>query len=183
LKKRSNNTQGINSMAVIFTKTAQGHEEIDSRGGALTPRVRRLLIFVDGKRSVEDLRGLLVADDLTHTLGLLEEQGYIEVVAVKDQTEQRTALGTKQRLPSITAFRDLGETDELSLAKARNFMNNTINAFVGAVGTSTLLNHIQAAESHQELRAAFDDWYYAIVSSRDGRREAESLRSKLLEVI
>jgi hypothetical protein len=29
----------------------------------------------------------------------------------------------------------------------------------------------------------FDDWYYVIVSSRDGKREAEGLREKLLEVI
>ena len=62
-------------MTVIFAKTEKGHEKVDKRGGGLTPRVRRLLIFVDGKRSVEDLLALIAADDLTHTLGLLEEQG------------------------------------------------------------------------------------------------------------
>lgn len=170
-------------MAVLFAKTPKGHEEIEKRSGELTPRVRRLLIFVDGKRSVEDLRTMLTADDLTHTLGMLEELGYIEVSAVKDQAGNSTLVPAARQLPSITAFRDLAGTDSMSLVKARNFMNNTINTFVGAVGTSTLLDHIQEAPSHAELRAVFDDWYYAIVSSRDGRREAEVLRAKLLEVI
>ena len=40
-----------------------------------------------------------------------------------------------------------------------------------------------AARTQADLRSLFDEWYHAIVSSRDGRREAEQLRSKLLEVI
>ena len=64
-------------MGVIFSKTRKGHDEIENRSGALSPRVRRVLIFVDGKRSVEDLRGMLQSDDLQHTLGMLEEDGFI----------------------------------------------------------------------------------------------------------
>lgn len=170
-------------MAVVFAKTPKGQEEMVHRGGGLTPRVRRVLIFIDGKRTVEDLRAMVAADDLTHTLGALEEDGFIEVVATKDKAGQVTVTPAGQALPAITTFRDLAETDEMSLAKARNFMNNTVNVFAGSVGTSSLISHIQEAQSHQDLRAAFDDWYYVIVSSRDGRREAESLRTKLLEVI
>ena len=170
-------------MAVVFAKTQKGQEEMEHRGGGLTPRVRRVLIFVDGKRSVDDLRAMVASDDLTHTLGMLEEEGYIQVSATQDGAGKTTATPVGQSLPSITAFRDLSETDPMSLAKARNFMNNTVNVFAGAVGTSTLLDHIQNAQSHEALRALFDDWYYAIVSSRDGKREAEGLRTKLLEVI
>lgn len=170
-------------MAVVFAKTPKGQDEMEHRRGGLSPRVRRVLIFVDGKRIVEELRAMVAADDLTHTLGMLEEEGYITVVATQDQAGKATAVPAGQALPSITAFRNLSEIDEMSLAKARNFMNNTVNVFAGAVGTSTLLDHIQNAQSHEELRAIFDDWYYAIVSSRDGKREAEGLRTKLLQVI
>jgi len=170
-------------MAVVFAKTQKGQEEIECRRGDLTPRVRRVLILVDGKRTVDDLRAMVSADDLTHTLGALEEQGYIAAVATQDQAGRTTPIMAGQSLPSITAFRDLVETDTMSLAKARNFMNNTVNVFAGSVGTSTLLDNIQNARSHEQLRTLFDDWYYAIVSSRDGRREAEGLRSKLLDVI
>lgn len=170
-------------MAVIFAKTPKGHEAMEKRTGGLTPRVRRVLIFVDGKRTVDDLRSMVAADDLTHTLGVLEEEGFIEVQATQDSAGAKTPAPAGQALKSITAFRDLTTTDPLSLAKARNFMNNTVNVFAGSVGTSSLIDHIQNAQSHEDLRAVFDDWYYAIVSSRDGKREAEGLRAKLLEVI
>ena len=69
-------------MAIIFAKTTKGHAEIETRSGALSPRVRRVLIFVDGKRPVEELRNMLHYDDLQHTLGLLEEDGFIEMVGI-----------------------------------------------------------------------------------------------------
>lgn len=170
-------------MAAIFAKTKKGQEEITRRGGDLSARVRRVLIIIDGERTVEDLRGLVAADDLTHTLGVLEEEGYIELVAKREASGPTVTLPKTLVMPSLTAFRDLEQTGADSLIKARNFMSNTVNVFVGMVGTSTLIDHIQEAKSHVELRALFDDWYHAIVSSRDGRREAESLREKLLEVI
>lgn len=172
-------------MAVIFAKTARGHAEIETRAGGLNPRVRRVLIFVDGKRPVETLREMLHYDDLQHTLGLLEEEGYIEMVGVAGGAEERKLAAAAVAVShSSTPFRLHPPGDDpLRLQKARNFMINTLNAFVGSLGTSSLLDRIEAARNQAEMRALFDEWYYAIVSSRDGRREAEHLRGKLLEVI
>jgi len=169
-------------MGVVFAKTQKGHDEIATKAGGLTPRVRRVLIFVDGKRSVDELRTMLLADDLQHTLGMLEEEGYIEF---HDLTGVGPANSTPpERLPSITAFGDLpAEVDPIRLQKARNFMANTLNAYVGALGTSSLLDRIEQTNNHGALRELYDDWYHAIVMSRDGKREAESLRAKLLNVI
>jgi len=166
-------------MAVAFAKTAKGHDEISTKAGGLTPRQRRVLIMIDGKRTVDDLRGMLQADDLQHTLGLLEEDGFIEVASDTAQAGVPAAP-----LPSITAFGELPETpDPVRLQQARNFMMNTLNAFVGALGTSSLLDKIENSPGHPELRGLYDEWYHAIVMSREGKREAESLRSKLLAVI
>lgn len=169
-------------MGVVFAKTQKGHDEIATKAGGLSPRVRRVLIFVDGKRSVEELRTMLLADDLQHTLGMLEEEGYIEF---HDLTGIKPAnAAPPERLPSITAFGDLpAELDPVRLQMARNFMTNTLNAFVGSLGTSSLLERIDNSSGHQELRELYDEWYHAIVMSRDGKREAESLRTKLLNVI
>jgi hypothetical protein len=71
----------------------------------------------------------------------------------------------------------------MRLQMSRNFMTNTIKAFLGMVGTSSILTRIEEATSLEELRACFGDWHYLIVTSRDGRREAEVLREKLLETI
>jgi hypothetical protein len=161
-------------MAVVFAKTPKGQEEIANKSGGLSPRVRRALIMIDGKRNVDELRSMLQSDDLQHTLGMLEEDGYIAVAS----------SGKSEPLPSITAFSELPATpDPVRLQQARNFMTNTLNAFVGALGTSALLTRIEAAQSHQDLRAVYDEWYHAIVMSREGKREAEILRSKLLAVI
>lgn len=169
-------------MAVVFAKTAKGHEEIAGKAGGLTPRQRRVLIFVDGRRTVDELRGMLQSDDLQHTLGMLEEEGYIEVAVVSDDSGAfATPAGT---LPSITAFAGLpADGDTLRLQQARNFMSNTINAFVGGLGASSLLERIERAADHAALRSLFDEWYHALVGSREGRREAEALRTKLLQVI
>ena len=170
-------------MAVVFIKTGKGQTAIDTRAGGLTPRVRRVLIMIDGHRSVDDLRNMLAADDLTHTLGMLEEDGYIEMTAVTDSKSGKPAAVQAQA--SITAFKSILQQadDPTNLAKARNFMTNTLNAFVGALGASSLMDRVESARGHEELRAAYDEWYHAIVASRDGRREAESLRTKLLAVI
>jgi hypothetical protein len=168
-------------MGVVFAKTPKGHDEIATKAGGLSPRVRRLLIFVDGKRSVEELRSMLPADDLQHTLGMLEEEGYIEF---HDIAGIPPGAANPANLPPITAFSELpGSPDPVRLQQARNFMINTLNAFVGALGTSSLLDRLENAAGHLELRALYDEWYHSIVMSRDGKREAESLRGKLLNVI
>jgi hypothetical protein len=169
-------------MGVVFAKTPKGQDEITTKAGGLSPRVRRVLIFIDGKRTVDDLRGMLQSDDLQHTLGMLEEDGYIELGGVT--TAAGKTVAPQAPLASITAFGELpAENDPVRLQKARNFMANTLNAFVGALGNSSLLDRIDQAGSHADLRALYDEWYHAIVMSREGKREAEGLRSKLLAVI
>ncbi len=169
-------------MGVVFAKTQKGQEEITTKAGGLTPRQRRVLIFIDGKRSVDDLRGMLQADDLQHTLGMLEEDGYIAVSSVV--TPQGKVSAPAAPLPSVTAFSALPDSpDPLRLQQARNFMINTLNTFVGSLGASSLLDRIDQADGHVGLRALYDEWYHSMVMSREGKREAEALRSKLLQVI
>ena len=40
-------------MGIVFAKTRKGQDEIATKAGGLSPRVRRVLIFVDGKRTVD----------------------------------------------------------------------------------------------------------------------------------
>ncbi|RIX45180.1 MAG: hypothetical protein D3M94_13795 [Rhodocyclales bacterium GT-UBC] len=169
-------------MGVIFAKTPKGQSEITTKAGGLTPRIRRVLICIDGKRTVDELRGMLQADDLQHTLGMLEEDGYIEVAGTSNGNGQPQPAKTP--LPAITAFGELPvPPDPLRQQQARNFMINTLNTFVGSLGASSLLDRLDQAEGHAGLRALYDEWYHAIVMSREGKREAEALRSKLLQVI
>lgn len=166
----------------VFRKTPKGVDEVQHRSGKLTPRQRRILIMVDGKRTVEELRELASTDDLSNVLGHLEEEGYIELVGLKGENE---AITRQDRLPSLTDFRPLPEPrkpEELDMA--RHFMINTIKAFCrGPIIHLSLIDEIAAAQSHEELRALYGQWFRLIQESAEGRRRAEQLRADLLKVL
>ena len=91
--------------------------------------MRRVLIFVDGKRSVEELRTLLLADDLQTHAGHTGRGRYIEF---HDLTGVGPNSAPPERLPSIAAFGDLpGRRRPDPPAKGPAFMANTLNAYVG----------------------------------------------------
>ena len=160
-------------MGVVFTKTPKGLAEMTNRSGELSPRMRRVLILVDGRRTIEDLRDLVAADDLTHTLGALEELALIELKGIRDADGDEQAAPDGP-LPSITAFRELPPTpDPHDLEKARHFMINTLKSFCSLYGPISLMSQINSATTHEELRAHFPGWYHMIVDSRSGRRRAE----------
>lgn len=166
-------------MGVVFAKTARGQEEIAAKSGGLTPRQRRALIFVDGKRRVDELRDMLQSDDLQHTLGLLEEAGFIEVA-----TPAGNAASPAGKPPSITSFRPLPDpVNPKELEMAKNFIMNSLKTFTGPYTHLTIIEAVFAARTHEELREQFGPWYNAIVQTREGRRRAEELRGQLLQVI
>lgn len=170
-------------MGVIFAKTQKGHDEITSKAGGLTPRERRVLIFVDGKRTVDDLRGMLQSDDLQHTLGMLEEVGYIEVAGVKNNAgEPQPAPG--EPLPSISAFRPIPDPpNPKEMEMARNFILNSLKTFCGPFAHQGIVEAAFSAKTHEELRWQFDPWFHAIMQTSQGKRRAEELRAQLLKVI
>ena len=168
-------------MGVVFTKTPKGQEEIARRSGGLTPRQRRVLIFIDGKRTVAELREMVQSDDLQHTLGMLEEEAYIEVASVLDELGQATAPDGP--LPSITAFRPMDEVGPRELEMAKNFMMNSLKAFVGPYSHLSIIEAVFAAPDHEQLREQFGPWFAAITQTIQGKRRAEDLRSQLLKII
>lgn len=166
-------------MSVLFVKTPKGVEEIEKRLGGLKPRERRILIMIDGKRTLEDIREMALADDLNHTLALLEECGYI-ALAVQNLPAPVADGG----LPAITTFREIPaipNPKELDMAK--NFIMNTLKTFCGPYTHLTIVEATFAAKTHEELREQFAPWRAAIIETTAGRRRAEDLSSQLLKVI
>lgn len=170
-------------MGVVFAKTPAGHEEVTNKTAGLTPRQRRVLIMIDGKRSVDDLRDMLQADDLQHTLGLLEEAALIEVSSIKDDAGAMQPA-PDEPLPAITAFRPApNPPNKKELEMAKNFIMNSLKTFCGPFAHLEIVEAAFAATTHEELRTQFDPWYHAIVQTISGRRRAEELRGQLLKVI
>lgn len=66
----------------IFAKTAKGHEEIPGRGFGLTLRQRRVLIIMDGEKSLGTVRSMIVDKELDAITDFLKQENFI--VLVKD---------------------------------------------------------------------------------------------------
>ena len=86
-------------MSVIFVKTPKGVGEIEQRSGGLTPRTRRVLIMLDGKRTDDDIRAMALADDLDQTLKMLVDAGYIEPLKGPEPAAPATAADHLPRNP------------------------------------------------------------------------------------
>lgn len=65
-------------MNQVYSKTLKGQEEIKTRAGGLSQRMRQVLIFIDGKRSRDELFGMLKGDDMDALLATLVAQGLVE---------------------------------------------------------------------------------------------------------
>lgn len=90
-------------MSQIYSKTAKGQEEIKTRAGGLTQRMRQVLIFIDGKRSRDDLHGMLKGDDLDELLAALAAQGLIEATSAAAPKPAATAPAPAPAAPAAAA--------------------------------------------------------------------------------
>ena len=190
------------TMNAVFIKTPKGREEIDSKTGGLSLIMRRVLIFLDGKRTVRELKALPKIDDVEQIINNLEKQGYIQLISAESvplQTAPTSSNNTNPLLANRTNsnsipafipparngnFRPLpARLDATQLKMAKNFMTNTLNAFVGTFGSSALISRIERCDDHESLRGIYDDWLNAIMNTKQGKKDAENLKAKLLEVL
>lgn len=73
------------SVAVIYIKTDKGRAEIAARSDALSPLQRRVLILVDGKKTVNDLGAFVRVGELEGVLAHLQALGMMALTdAVSD---------------------------------------------------------------------------------------------------
>jgi hypothetical protein len=154
------------SDARICVKTPKGIEEINCRSHGLQQRARRLLIMVDGKRSLEGIAALFPTEDVRPILDQMLADGFVVPLEV-------SAPQTKVAPP-------IDDTKRFDMA--RNFMVNTVNAFVGIAGSS-LIGHLENCISLEELRPHYEAWREAILLSSDGRKQIGDLESRLAALL
>lgn len=119
-------------METIYRKSALGNQEITQRSLGLPPRLRSLLIMIDGRRNAEQLAALSpvpVSDALDSLLkqGLVEQAGVAAEAppkpsAPKAAPAQRAPALETQRRDAARALTDLvgplGEALAIKLEKA-----------------------------------------------------------------
>lgn len=84
----------------IYAKTDKGQNEIDTRGQALSQALRRVLIMVDGKSSVEELTAKMM-QDVAPSLQQLAAEGYITSTSSAAASGSADSAGLKRELIGI----------------------------------------------------------------------------------
>jgi hypothetical protein len=129
----------------IYHKTAKGAEAIANRHSGLPPKLRSLLIMVDGKRSYSDLSGVAAAlGDSEALLSQLTDAGLIEPVSA--------AVPAAAAAAQVDATTPAGLAP-VSLPEARRFASHLLLDILGPTA-EVLCMKIEAAHNLAEFVAA-----------------------------
>lgn len=158
-----------------YVKTPKGIEEVNQRCHGLGQKERRLLILIDGKRDLSSLGAMLPGHDVETLFLALADGGFIVPLKPAPEEPARASQPARSAVPAP-------EDDAQRYDMARNFMLNTLNAFVG-IGCSSLIQRIEAAADLDRLRPFFGEWRDAIGLSGDGRKVLPDLEGRLAALL
>lgn len=172
------------SEKLVYVKTQKGVEEISKRSHGVPPRARQVLILLDGKRSIDDVTEMLPADGTLALLDDLFAGGFIELQHETPLAKARVVEPAvpKAVAPKPVATAELPKDDAARLEMAKNFMRNTVQTFLGGMG-SGFISHIEKCHSFEELRKNFGPWKEAIELSGDGRKQLLDLEQRLMRLL
>ncbi len=153
-------------MPIIFRKSAKGVAEIETRAHRLVPRMRSMLILVDGKRSDADLTALM-PEHAAATLASLLAQGFVELVAPPDLPAPGT---TRAAVPSAAP----------NAAPSFDAVRRTVvRALTDTVGpdAETLALRIERTHHIEDLRLLLPQVVQTVGNMR-GRAAAEAFAAR-----
>lgn len=180
---------------IIYDKTDKGREEIATRKYQLAPRLRSLLVLIDGKQTVTDLLKKIVG------LGLNEQN----IQDLFDQNfiaeSQSVNVPVAAALPAAIVEKDTGDVLEDAKTKATpklaisdnpeengrriqaisKFFNETIKSTLGLRGF-TLQMKVERASNMQDFEDLRHAYIEAVLKVK-GKEMARSLRDRLDQLL
>jgi hypothetical protein len=166
----------------IYQKTEKGSEEILSRKYKLAPKLRTILILMDGKTSVDKLAGVAKHMGLPEDyLAYMEKEGYICMLGV---SPYKGAARTSAEAAAATVAASVTAATR-SAAKqfrhAQKFMNDTA---VDAVGVRSFFFtlKLEKCNTTKELAELLDDYTKMIVKG-NGKEVAAVLTERARELL
>ena len=161
----------------IYDKTAKGRDEIATRKYQLAPRLRSLLVLIDGRRTEEELLRNVAGLGLTiNALNELLEEGLIVLstsyatMAVAPVADLAPAAPPPVAVSQASQFQALYE-----------FYNKTIKSTIGLRGF-TLQLKVEKASSVEELRELRMPYLDAVQRAK-GNFTAASLAEQLDQLL
>lgn len=130
----------------VYHKSAKGTEAIATRQHGLGPKLRSMLILIDGKRGFDELVRLShMLGDTEELLGQLLEQGFIEPIA--GPAPAPAASG------STSAPAPLAAAAPISLIDAQRFVSRRLTDLLGP-NAEELCLRIEAARNVHDFQVA-----------------------------
>ena len=120
----------------IYQKSAKGQEALATRSPALGPKLRSLLILVDGRRSFDALAQVVqgLGGDPQALIAQLESEGFIEAVSAQAMAETMPAPLAPDPVPEAA---DSGRP-RIPLAQAQRFAARYLTDLMGPVSYTHL---------------------------------------------
>lgn len=185
----------FNTATAIYSKTAVGQQEIQSRALGLSPIVRRILVLVDGQRSGAELAAFAAGQDFTAIIAELLEKGCVDAKLAAAPPKAAPAAApaapseSSAGAPAAALSADLAGLPPVEtrgpkeVEMARNFMMNTVNTIFGQNTRFTLMEAIFACKTAEDTRRVYSMWAEALNTSRIGAKRLPELREKLFQVL
>lgn len=175
---------------IIYDKADKGREEIATRKYHLAPRLRSLLVIIDGKQTISDLLKKISGLGLNEqSIQDLLDQEFILIssgsnaLSTPQQTENADAnkVTTATKIPKDQSPPATPEDNAARFQVLYNFFNETIKNTLGLRGYSLQLKVERAAniQDFHELRRP----YVEAVLKAKGKEMARSLRDRLDQLL
>lgn len=168
----------------VFDKTEKGREEIATRKHHLAPRLRTLLVLIDGKQSKEELLKKVAGIGLGEEgIEELMNNGFIEIPAASQSAAMTEAALQPEKPPvaaSAPADAILPE-GENQFQAIYHFYTETIKSTIGLRGYGLQLK-VEKAATVDDFRALRQPYLEAVLKAK-GNEMARSLRSRLDQLL
>lgn len=139
----------------VYAKTGRGTAEVAQRSGGLSLAARRVLILVDGRRTVRELAQVLKPGEINGVIATLESLGFIERVGATEGPATRTGPATRGDIPPLevpTVGGDVPEERNLvTLEEARRRAVRELHERLGP-DADLMATRIEQCRTADELR-------------------------------
>jgi DNA-binding MarR family transcriptional regulator len=143
--------------SLVYTKTPKGMAEVTTRGGALSLASRRVLIMIDGRRTVADLAPLLKPGEIDGVIATLEAAGFVQRVGGEHARPPMRAIEAPPpaaggTLEVNTVMNEAGEERNLlTLEEAKRRAVRQVSDRLGPDGDQ-MAQRIERCKNADELR-------------------------------
>lgn len=147
--------------SVIYAKTARGHEEVAMRSFGLTPKQRRVLIMMNGKKDLAAIAGFVPLSELREAVPFLLAEVFIA------DTAEDAASKEEEDVPDGKERADHGA----ALVPIKQMMTAAASRHLGLLA-GDIVRRIESAGDRAALRSAAGYWHVAILESKTGADKA-----------